>query len=46
MKPLKKLKKRIEKSKSRVRYSGVCQCEIYEHCSKCDPESFKEKQKL
>jgi hypothetical protein len=43
MKPLKKKK---EKSNSRVRYSGVCQCETYEHCSKCDPEYFNEEKRL
>ncbi len=23
-----------------VRIAGVCNCEIYEHCEKCDPEWF------
>jgi hypothetical protein len=32
---------RKKKSKSKVRYSGVCQCEIYEHCSKCDPDGWE-----
>lgn len=25
---------------SNVRYAGVCECEIYQHCAKCDPEAF------
>lgn len=26
---------------SNVRYAGVCQCDIVEHCAKCDPDFFK-----
>jgi hypothetical protein len=25
-----------------VRISGVCDCEIYEHCRKCDPDAFNQ----
>jgi len=25
---------------SNIRYAGVCTCEVYEHCAKCDPDFF------
>lgn len=32
-------RKKPEPKETHVRIAGVCDCDIHEHCAKCDPES-------
>ena len=31
-----------QRKQTNVRIEGVCNCEVFEHCPKCDPEYFME----